>query len=87
METGVDKERASMIRAAAIAVVLVLMALCRPGTVIAPSTAAAQSSQASPATAEDIAKLRQSLEELRAQLAALNRRLNAIEEQLNSIQK
>jgi len=77
-----------MIRAAAIAVVLVLMALCRPGTVIAPSTAAAQSSQASPpATAEDVAKLRQSLEELRAQLAALNRRLNAIEEQLNSIQK
>jgi septal ring factor EnvC (AmiA/AmiB activator) len=77
-----------MIRAAAIAVVLVLMALCRPGTVIAPSTATAQSAQASPpATAEDVAKLRRSLEELRAQLAALNRRLDAIEEQLNSIQK
>ncbi|HEV2282824.1 MAG TPA: hypothetical protein VGX75_10620 [bacterium] len=77
-----------MIRAAAIAVVLVLMALCRPGTVLAPSTAAAQSSQASPpATAEDVAKLRRSLEEVRAQLAALNRRLNAIEEQLNSMQK
>jgi septal ring factor EnvC (AmiA/AmiB activator) len=77
-----------MIRAAAIAVVLVLMALCRPGTLTAQTPVPAQSSQASaPATAEDVAKLRQSLEELRAQLAALIRRLNAIEEQLNSIQK
>jgi septal ring factor EnvC (AmiA/AmiB activator) len=91
--TGIDKERESMARATAIAVVLVLTALCRPGTVLAPITAAAQSSQVQssqaspPATAEDVAKLRQSLAELRAQLAALNRRLNAIEEQLNSIQK
>lgn len=77
-----------MVRAAAIAVVLVLMVLCHPGATAAQTQAPAQSSQTSqPATAEDIAKLRQSLEDLRAQLAALNRRLNAIEEELNSIQK
>jgi|GEM_PF-5705160 len=77
-----------MSRAIAIAVLLTLMPLCRPGTIAAQTPVPAQSSQASaPATAEDVAKLRQSLEELRAQLAALNRRLNAIEEELNSIQK
>lgn len=77
-----------MARAAAIAVLLTLIPLCCPGTISAQTVVPAQSSQASaPATAEDVAKLRQSLDELRAQLAALNRRLNAIEEELNSIQK
>ncbi|MHB8730348.1 MAG: hypothetical protein ACYDAB_00950 [bacterium] len=74
-----------MSRAIAIAVLLTLMPLYRPGTIAAQTPVPSQAS--APATAEDVAKLRQSLEELRAQLAALNRRLNAIEEELNSIQK
>lgn len=85
-----------MLRAAAVAVVMILLPFGpifagpdgRPAAVSAQTAPAAQPSQASaPATAEDVAKLRRSLEELRAQLAALNRRLNALEEQLNAIPK
>ena len=78
-----------MIRAAAIAVVLMmLMGSSDVGLAAAQSTVAAQSSQdTAPVTAQDIAKLRQSLEELRTQLAALRRRIDAIEQELNSIQK
>ena len=75
-----------MSRVAAIAAILLLLPLYRPAVILAQSVPPAQSSQASaPATAEDIAKLRQTLQDLRAQLAALHRRLDAIEEQLNAL--
>ncbi len=82
--------RAVVIRTAAAGVLLALMPFVRPATIAAqtPPAQPSQSSQPSaPATAEDVAKLRRTLEQLRAQLAALQRRLDAIEEQLNSMQK
>lgn len=80
--------RAIASRTIAAGVLLALMPLARPGLIAAQTPAPAQSAQSSaPATAEDAAKLRQTLEQLRAQLAALNRRLDAIEEQINSMQK
>lgn len=78
-------------RTIAAAVLFALLPLARSGHIAAQTPAPAQASQSSqssaPATAEDVAKLRQTLEQLRVQLAALQRRLDAIEEQLNSLQK
>lgn len=82
--------RAIASRTIAAGVLLALMPLARPSLIAAqtPAPPPAQPSQSSaPATAEDVAKLRQTLEQLRVQLAVLQRRLDAIEEQINSMQK
>lgn len=76
-------------RTIAAGVLLALMPLARPGLIAAqtPPPAAQPSQSSAPATVEDVAKLRKTLEQLRVQLAALQRRLDAIEEQINSLQK
>ena len=83
--------RAIANRTIAAAVLLAVLPFARPALGAAQTPAPTQPSQSSqpsaPATAEDVAKLRQTLEQLRVQLAALQRRLDAIEEQLNSMQK
>ncbi|HKX18213.1 MAG TPA: hypothetical protein VJT33_09425 [bacterium] len=74
--------RAIASRTIAAGVLLALMSLARPGVIAAPPAP-----PPAPATAGDVATLRQVPEQLRVQLAALQRRLDSIEEQINSIQK
>ncbi|GEM_PF-4412578 len=72
-----------MVRAAAmVAAAMILFAPYRP---VAAQQNPAPPAASQPATAQDVAALRQTLERLRTEIAQLNRRVTAIEEELNAI--
>jgi TolA-binding protein len=77
-----------MARSAAIIALLLMVAAAGRGVATAqtPPPGPAPANASSPATAADVAALRQSLEQLHAQLAALNRRIGVIEREINQLQ-
>jgi TolA-binding protein len=77
-----------MPRNAAIIVLLLMVAAVGRGVATAqtPPSGPAPANASSPATAADVAALRQSLEQLHAQLAALSRRISVREQEINELQ-
>jgi hypothetical protein len=73
-----------MARTAAVLGILLLLAVPFRGIVSAQTPPPAAPS--TPATAADVAALKQSLEQLHAELAALSRRIGVIEQELHAIE-